>query len=149
MREGARTSVMAGAWLCLALLGGCRGDDAQSAEAPGEATSDDVESFDPALAANLPPNTSEEQARRGRELFIVCAACHGLDARGTELGPSLRDPEWIAGSGTHEEIQAVIRTGVPEPEEFPIPMPAGGGGTFDAEQVRDLAAYVFALSRTP
>ena len=146
MLQRATTSVMVGACLALGVLAGCAGEEA-STEAAAEAKSDAQVEFDPALAQNLPEGTSEEDARRGKDLFLVCATCHGLDANGTQLGPSLRDGEWTHGSGTVEEIQQIVRTGIPEPEEYPIPMPPGGGGTFDEEELRSLAAYVYAVSR--
>ena len=106
-----------------------------------------VEAFDPALARNLPPNVTPEQAQEGRERFVVCATCHGPDARGTQLGPPLRDQEWIHIDGSYEEIQRVIREGILEPEKYPVPMPRGGAGNFTEEQLRGVAAYVYALSR--
>ena len=146
MLQRATASVLTGACLALGVLAGCRGE-AASSEAAVEAKADARVEFDPALAQNLPEGTSTEDARRGRDLFIVCATCHGLDAGGTQLGPSLRDGEWTHGSGTVEEIQQIVIQGVPDPEEYPVPMPPGGGGTFDQEELRSLAAYVYAVSR--
>lgn len=101
----------------------------------------------PELPAGAATGASAEQVERGRELFAVCATCHGVDARGTALGPDLRDGEWIHISGEAAEIAAIVRAGVPEPEEFEIPMPVMGGGSFAAEEVDAVAAYVHALSR--
>jgi mono/diheme cytochrome c family protein len=133
--------------VCLGSLVGCGGKDADVQLPEREATSEETPALDPALARNLPPNTTVKAAEAGRDLYLTCAPCHGLDARGTRLGPSLRDPEWIHGSGSYEEIQQVIRDGVPEPKDFPVPMPVGGGGDFSDDQVRSLATYVYALSR--
>ena len=85
----------------------------------------------------------------GRKLFLTCAVCHGLDARGTQLGPSLRDAEWADVDSSLAEIEQVIRSGVPDPSDFDTPMPVLGGGDFDAKQVRALAAYVLAVSQRP
>ena len=106
---------------------------------------DEVAALDPALEGGLAPGTTLEMAEEGRRLFVVCAVCHGLDAAGTPLGPPLNDGEWTGISGELAEIESVIRTGVAEPEGFPVPMPAMGGGDFTDEQVRALAAYVYAL----
>jgi mono/diheme cytochrome c family protein len=134
--------------VCLAgALAGCGGGGGDVQEPARELTSVETPALDPALARNLPPNATKESAEKGRDLYITCAPCHGLDARGTRLGPSLRDQEWIRGSGSYEEIQQVIRDGVPETKNFPVPMPAGGGGAPGDEQVRALATYVYALSR--
>lgn len=146
MMQSAR-GVAVGVCLAMGVLVGCGGGGRDVQEPARELTSVETPTLDPALTRNLPPNTTTESAEKGRDLYITCAPCHGLDARGTRLGPSLRDQEWIQGSGTFEEIQQVIRDGVPEPKEFPVPMPVGGGGSFDDEQVRALATYVFALSR--
>jgi mono/diheme cytochrome c family protein len=130
--------------ICLlgGILGGCDG--------PGMASED--ESVDSAAVAvstvaNLPPGVSAEAAEEGRELFLPCAVCHGLDGRGNQLGPSLRDSEWRRISGSLEEIEAVIRSGIPAPSTYPIPMVPMGGGDFDDEELRAVASYVYAISR--
>lgn len=130
--------------LCAAAAAGC--DDEPEADPDSLEAAPTVESFDPEIAARLPEGRTVEMASEGRELFVVCATCHGLDAGGTQLAPSLRDGEWIHGSGEIGDIERIIREGVPEPEEFPIPMPPGGGGEFDQEQVQALAAFVYAIS---
>jgi mono/diheme cytochrome c family protein len=113
-----------------------------------KATDAEVAKIDPVLAAHLPPGATMEMAENGRKLFITCSVCHGMDAGGTELGPSLRDGEWVDIDGTPEQIQQVIRAGVPEPKDLSTPMPPMGGGHFDANQIRDLAVYVYAISHS-
>ena len=147
MRTWARAWLVAGLFLWTGGAAGCD-DQSPRADLANEATAHEVEEFDPALAARLPPDVSAREAEEGRELYIVCATCHALDARGTQLGPSLRDNAWITSTGEFQDIQRVIREGVPDPEEFPIPMPAGGGGDFTDDQLRSVAAYVYALSRS-
>ena len=147
MRQWARACVAVGASVSLSWLSGCRGEGEGGDDAARVASEQEVEPFDAALARNLPPGVSQESARQGRELYVVCATCHGPDARGTQLGPSLRDQEWVHIDGSYEQIQRVIIDGVAEPEEFPVPMPAGGAGAFTQQQLRDVSAYVFALSR--
>lgn len=147
MKERARTSVLV--LVCwVGVLGGCEAGAAEGDEEAREAEAAQVEAFDATLAQHLPPNTSADLAQQGRELFGVCATCHGPDARGTQLGPSLRDQEWISITGSFEDIQAVVRNGVAEPKEFPVPMPRGGAGDFDETQIQAVAAYVYALSRS-
>jgi mono/diheme cytochrome c family protein len=141
-----RTRASMATVLTLILAAGCGEDDPDPRAPATVATEEEIEPFDRRLAANLPAGVTVETAEQGRELYIVCATCHGLDARGTQLGPSLRDREWLGISGDFESIQRVIVEGVAEPEEFEIPMPAGGGGSFTPEQLRAVAAYVFALS---
>jgi mono/diheme cytochrome c family protein len=131
--------------LALAVAAGC-GDD-EGEEPANVAVHERVTALDPVLAAHLPPGATMETAETGRKLFITCAVCHGLDARGTQLGPSLRTGRWIdLSSGSLEEIEGLIRAGVPDPKEFATPMPVLGGGAFDDEQVRAIATYVYAIS---
>ncbi|HET8656921.1 MAG TPA: c-type cytochrome [Longimicrobiaceae bacterium] len=128
-------------------LGGCGRGEPESSEPAKEASGEEVQPFDQALAARLPQGETETTAREGRKLFVTCAVCHGLDARGTQLGPSLRDGEWIDIDGSLPRIEQVIRDGIPDPKEADIPMPVLGGGAFSPEQVHALAVYVYALSR--
>lgn len=101
----------------------------------------------PQLAAGAPAGVTQEMVEAGAQQFgTVCAACHGAGGAGTGAGPQLNDAEWLNISGSYDEIVAVISNGVPVPRQFPAPMPPRGGGPFDDEQVRQLAAYVFALS---
>jgi mono/diheme cytochrome c family protein len=133
--------------LAIATAGCGRGaDDEDGAGAEVKDTA--VAKLDPALAAHLPPGATMEMAENGRKLFITCSVCHGLDADGTQLGPSLRDDEWVDIDGTPEQIQRVIVEGVPEPKRLATPMPPLGGGHFDADQIRDLTAYVYAISHS-
>jgi mono/diheme cytochrome c family protein len=43
-------------------------------------------------------------------------------------------------------IEGVVRNGVPQPKQFPAPMPAMGGAPLSDEQVRAVAAYVYSIS---
>lgn len=122
----------------------------RAAEEPGEEIADTVvqgESLDPALASLVPAGATFEQAQEGQRLFTVCTVCHGLDARGTALGPSLRDGEWLHVESEIDSIAGLIRSGVSRPREYPVPMPPLGGGDFDDAQIRALATYVYLLSR--
>jgi len=131
--------------LLICVLGGILGCD--SARTASEDESVDSAAVAVSTVANLPPGVSAEAAEEGRELFLPCAVCHGLDGRGNQLGPSLRDSEWRRISGSLEEIEAVIRSGIPAPSTYPIPMVPMGGGDFDDEELRAVASYVYAISR--
>jgi mono/diheme cytochrome c family protein len=98
-------------------------------------------------AKNLPAGVTQAMVDQGQDLFgTVCAACHGPAGAGTTTCPTLSDTRWINIAGTYPEIVSTITTGVPHPREHPAPMPPKGGGNFDDNQVRALAAYVYALS---
>lgn len=138
--------------VCLAVglaagtVAGCGDDGAPGAGAEPEA---EVESrrIDPSLATRLPADASFESAEEGRALFAPCATCHGFEGDGTQLGPSLQDTVWIQPGRDIAAIEEVIRTGVAEPAEFPVPMPPQGGGLFTDEQIRALATYVYLLGQ--
>lgn len=123
-------------------IGGGASDDGNSPPEPPVPTSA------VAAAESVPADVDGDTVERGRELFLPCAVCHGLDGRGNQLGPSLRDGQWIHITGTLAEIEGVIRDGVPSPEEYPVPMVPMGGGDFDAEELRAVASYVYAISRS-
>ncbi|CAN5706646.1 hypothetical protein BH23GEM8_BH23GEM8_13360 [soil metagenome] len=102
--------------------------------------------LDSAMAAHLPPGATFEQAQAGHRLFTVCTVCHGPAAEGTQLGPSFVDGEWIAVEPDVGQIAEIIRTGVPRPAEYPVPMPPHGGGDFDDDELRALAVYILTVA---
>ena len=69
-----------------------------------------------------------------------CSSCHGVDRRGTGLGPPLSEASYRYG-GSREDIARIIREGIPAQG-----MPAFGE-TLSAAQVGALAAFLPA--RTP
>lgn len=102
----------------------------------------------PTLAAAVtPPGVTQAMVEEGAGLYgTVCSACHGAAGNGTPAAPSLNDAEWLNVSGAYDEIVNVIHTGVANPVQYPGAMPPLGGGSFNDEQVRAIAAYVFALA---
>lgn len=98
-------------------------------------------------AAATPPGVTQAMVEEGAELYgTVCAACHGAGGAGSPAAPALQDEEWLNISGAFDEIVNVIHTGVANPKQFAAAMPPLGGGNFNEQQVRAIAAYVFALS---
>lgn len=103
----------------------------------------------PQLAAGAPAGVTQAMVEEGAQLYgTVCSACHGAGGTGSAAAPALNDNQWIHISGTFEEIDRIIHSGVPNPREYPGAMPPLGGGNFNDEQVRQIAAYVFALSHS-
>ncbi|CAN5905593.1 hypothetical protein BH23GEM7_BH23GEM7_01450 [soil metagenome] len=102
----------------------------------------------PELAAgDLPQGVTMEMVNDGQQLFgTVCIACHGAAGAGGPVGPALNDQNWIHITGQFEEIVNIINVGVAQPREYPGAMPAQGGGNFTDEQIRAIAAYVYAIS---
>jgi mono/diheme cytochrome c family protein len=115
---------------------------------PEEEVAMRVEGISPAVLELLPEQITMERLDEGRRSFAVCTVCHGLDARGTALGPPLRGTEWIHITGRPEEIIEVVRTGVDQPQEYPIPMPVMGGGAFEEQELESLSWYVYALGQS-
>ena len=100
------------------------------------------------VLANAPAGVTQAMVDQGQEAYgSVCAGCHGQNGTGSTSAPALNDRAWINIGGQYPEIVTIINNGVPNPKQFPAPMPPRGGGSFDETQVRSIAAYVYALSQ--
>lgn len=100
----------------------------------------------------LPEGVTAEMLELGREIYDgvgTCLTCHGAEGVGTPIGPALADNEWIHIDGSYPEIVALVRSGVPEPKQFPMPMLPRAGLELTDEQVAAVAAYVWLISRDP
>jgi glucose/arabinose dehydrogenase/mono/diheme cytochrome c family protein len=75
-----------------------------------------------------------------------CAGCHGANATGSPLGPDLTSGKWLWSDGSYAGIMRTIREGVPHPKQYRSLMPPMGGAQLSPEELRALAAYVWALS---
>ena len=121
----------------------------------------------PLAAAPLPPVIEQTEAALppppagfttaqiafGRQIYLgeekngTCAGCHGGDARGTSVGPSLVSGEWVHGDGSIDGIANSIREGVAKPRDFTNSvMPPNGGAELSADDARSIAAYLYALN---
>ncbi|HEX5830115.1 MAG TPA: c-type cytochrome [Gemmatimonadaceae bacterium] len=83
----------------------------------------------------------------GQKANGLCFSCHGPDGKGTPTGPNLTDSEWLNTDGTLQGIVGVVTSGVPQPKQYPAPMPPMGGSQLTPEQVRAVAAYAHSLSQ--
>jgi mono/diheme cytochrome c family protein len=107
-------------------------------------------SGDPALEGGLPPGVTAQMVQEGNRVYHqqgICYTCHGPNGEGTPLGPRLNDQDWLLITGRYEEIMDIVRTGVPNPVQYPAPMPPMGGASLSDAQLRAVAAYIFALTR--
>lgn len=99
----------------------------------------------------LAPGVTRAQFDEGRGIFTGaggCQACHGPAAQGTQLAPDLTDAEWLHVPGPEVAALAeVIRTGVPQPRQYPAPMPPMGGASLTPDQVRAVAGYVASIAQ--
>lgn len=134
------------------VLGACGGGEGADGGAPADAPA-----AEPAPVAQsqqqqaaLAQGVTQEQFDQGRQLFTGqggCQACHGPQAKGTQLAPDLTDDEWLnIPDPSLETIEQLIRTGVAEPKEHPAPMPPMGGANLSEEQVSALAGYVLSIA---
>ena len=102
-------------------------------------------------AVELPEGVTQEMVTQGQAIFTgagLCQSCHGPDASGTALAPNLLDQEWLnIQTGSYDEIVELVNTGVAQPQQAPAPMPPKGGSQITDEQVRQVAAYVYSISR--
>lgn len=111
------------------------------------------EGMDPNAGVKLPtpPGANPEQVAlggrifRGEEAGGTCAGCHGGDAGGGPIGPSLTSGSWEWSDGGLAGLKKTIAEGVPEPKKHPGAMPPMGGTELSAEQLDALAAYVWAI----
>jgi len=118
---------------------------AQSADTAAAPTTTAAEASAPGC-----PDVSQELVDTGRQIFTgkgaTCFACHGSDAHGTTLAPSLADSTWLEADGSYAGIVKTVQAGVPQPKKYPAPMPPVGGARLDTDQTCAVAAYVYSLS---
>ena len=97
-----------------------------------------------------PEGATPEMVTAGQAIFTgkgMCLTCHGPTATGTPLAPNLTDSEWLnISSGTWDEIQTIVRNGVPTPKQHPSPMPPMGGAQLSDQEIQQVAAYVYSVS---
>lgn len=144
----AQLGILASAGLIAACGGEPEPVDQAPVEQPGAAAP--APAAAPA-AGNLPAGVTAEMVAQGQQIFHgngICFTCHGQNATGSQLAPSLTDAEWLwieQGPDAFEQIVQTVKTGVSQPKEYPAPMPAMGGAQLDDAQIRAVSAYVYSL----
>jgi cbb3-type cytochrome c oxidase subunit III len=128
------------------LLTACGGDaDRDATQQPGAQPGETA-----VIGANvqLPDGVTLDMVQQGKTVFetTTCFTCHGMDATGTALAPSLRDQDWLNSDGSFDGIVGVVRNGVTQPQQYPAAMPAMGGAQLTEDQIRSVSAYVYAIS---
>jgi mono/diheme cytochrome c family protein len=105
----------------------------------------------PPVTGDLPAGVTAQMVQEGQQIFNgqgICYTCHGQNGAGSPIGPALNDQNWVhLTDGSLEEIEAVIRTGVQQPRDYPSPMPPMGGARLSDDQLRAVSAYVYGISR--
>jgi mono/diheme cytochrome c family protein len=100
-------------------------------------------------AGAVPAGATAADVTAGETVFSStgnCFTCHGAGGAGSGLAPALNDATWLNIDGSFASIQQIVNNGVPAPKQFPAPMPAKGGAALSADQVKQVAAYVYSLS---
>jgi mono/diheme cytochrome c family protein len=100
----------------------------------------------------LPEGVTMEMVNQGKEVYAgagLCYVCHGAEGQGMPgLGANLTDEEWTHGDGSFDALVETVMNGVDSGASTTgTAMPAKGGSGISDEQVREVAAYVWTLSR--
>jgi glucose/arabinose dehydrogenase/mono/diheme cytochrome c family protein len=119
---------------------------------PPEGIHPDAGAAAPTLASlPIPPGATAAQLALGARVFHgqagggTCEGCHGSNAQGTPLAPSLTSGKWLWGDGSLASIARTVNDGVPNPKDYRSPMPPKGGAQLSGADVDAVAAYVWAL----
>jgi glucose/arabinose dehydrogenase/mono/diheme cytochrome c family protein len=129
------------------------GDVTMAPAKPPEGTN--VDAGAAAIAPPVPDGATPEMVALGDRIYhgqvggASCTGCHGSDATGSPLGPSLKSQNRLWSDGSFAGILKVITNGVPQPKQYRSPMPPMGGAQLTADQASALAAYVWGLSHQP
>jgi len=101
----------------------------------------------PTASLPVPPGATREQVAAGDKVYhsTSCAGCHGVDAKGTPLGPDLTSKDHLWTDGSLAQITNVIAKGVPTPKRYRSAMPAMGGAQLSPADLAAVSAYVWAV----
>jgi mono/diheme cytochrome c family protein len=106
-----------------------------------------------AAALTPPPGATKDQVALGDRIFHgeaangTCGGCHGSDGRGSPVGADLVEGKWLWSDGSLDGISKTISTGVAKPKTVGGAMPPNGGTSLEPDQLKAVAAYVYAISR--
>ncbi len=100
-------------------------------------------------AAGSPADDPTIDLARGRQLFEAnCAACHGIDANGTDEGPPFLHPVYEPNHHGDESFQRAAANGVRAHHwDFGDMPPIGAQNGLTREDVAQIVAYVRSLQR--
>jgi glucose/arabinose dehydrogenase/mono/diheme cytochrome c family protein len=127
------------------------GNPVEVAAQPPEGTNPEAGA---AATGNLPvpQGATREMVALGDRIYhgqvggAACTGCHGEKGEGTPLGPPLTGKKWLWSDGSYAGITKTITEGVPDPKQYRSPMPPMGGAQLTPDQIKAVAAYVWALS---
>lgn len=136
------------------LVAGCGGKSDSSSTASGDTTPPPPPASSASPVVGAPPaGATPAMVAEGDSIFHgqkaggICLACHMADAKGGAQAPNLTDGEWITIDGSYASIQKRITEGMPNPTPpYISPMLPMGGAQLTPDQVKSVAAYVYAIS---
>ncbi|MEA3177849.1 MAG: hypothetical protein QOI59_1372 [Gammaproteobacteria bacterium] len=111
------------------------------------------EGIHPDAGLTPPPGTTQDQVALGNRIFHgeaasgTCGGCHGSDGRGSPVGADLVEGAWLWSDGSLDGIAKTITTGVAKPKNVGGAMPPYGGTALKPDELKAVAAYVYAISR--
>jgi mono/diheme cytochrome c family protein len=123
---------------------------AEELQVPDAQTPDASAAAQTAEPVELPEGVTQEMVAAGQTIYSgpgTCFACHGPNGAGTPLAPALNDATWLNVDGSYDALVQVITNGVPQPKQAAVPMMPRGGSSITDAQVREVAAYVYSISR--
>jgi glucose/arabinose dehydrogenase/mono/diheme cytochrome c family protein len=100
-----------------------------------------------------PPGATQDQVALGDRIFHgeaangTCGGCHGSDGRGSPVGADLVTGKWLWSDGSLDGISKTIASGVAKPKTAGGAMPPNGGAALKPDELKAVAAYVYAISR--
>ena len=100
----------------------------------------------------VPEGATREMIALGERIYhgqvggATCAGCHGANATGSPLGPSLTINKWLWSDGSYAGILKAITEGVSQPKQYRNAMPPLGGASLTAGQASAVAAYIWSIS---
>jgi mono/diheme cytochrome c family protein len=111
----------------------------------------DVASPSEGQAQARPRAVTDRAIARGKALYEgrgQCAGCHGVRGEGTEVGEPLAAGTWKLGDGSYDWLTKVIRhSGIAARGRDGDPLPMRGPTLLSEREVREVAAYVWSISR--
>ena len=123
------------------------------AHATPTAPIDVPDEMQPDTLPTLPPGMTVEMIQHGDSLFhgrAGCFGCHGTEGQGLPAAGDALTVELDYVAYNWGSIDSLISSGIPDAlTRSPIAMPARGArGDLTAEEIRWVAAYVWAISQT-
>ena len=103
------------------------------------------------LAAGFPLSASADEAEvaklmeTGKSSYMMCAACHGMDAKGVAAGPTLMAPSLIGSKvtlGNPDVLALILLNGIQKEGTTYLGMMAPLGAALSDEQLAGVMTYV-------